>query len=91
MECCGLQVAVDPTKTGFEIVQLAENSRLAKAGAKVSDRIVEINGQPLKSVDQLEVLTKDSGAALSVQRGRSRRLVKLSLESATAQAAEDGQ
>jgi hypothetical protein len=78
-ECCGLVLTSDPAKPGLTIAELNGDSRPGQAGLKVGDVVAEINQQPLEEEDQLAALLEPTQTVLSVQRGRSRRLNKITI------------
>ena len=77
--CCGLQVYSDPTKKGIEITKLDGESRPGTAGLKTGDVIVEINGQPFETQEQLRVFLEPAAIPLSVQRRQSRRPIEITI------------
>lgn len=77
--CCGLQVAPGAGKKGFEIAKLIPESRHAKAGLRLGDRIVAVNGTPVESEPQLEPLLGAAAVAMSIERGRSSRAIAIKI------------
>jgi hypothetical protein len=76
---CGIQVALDPAQKEFEITKLDNESRLSEAGLKIGDRIAAINERPLETEEQLAALLEPPETILAVQRGRSRRLINITV------------
>lgn len=87
-KCCGLHVVTSPDRPGLDIVELDAESGLAHAGARIGDRIVEVNGSAVGAEQDLQLLTTGAQADLFVERGKRNRRMKLTLPAS--QRAEKG-
>ena len=77
--CCGLEVTPSPARPGVAIVNIDGESLLAKTGGRTGDRIVQLNGSPVSTEQDLQVLTTGTPVEILVERGKRNRRVKFTL------------
>ena len=77
--CCGLEVTPSPARPGVDIVNIDGESLLAKTGGRTGDRIVQLNGSPVSTEQDLQVLTTGTPVEILVERGKRNRRVKFTL------------
>jgi hypothetical protein len=71
LECCALKYAI--AGGAAEILQVGEDSRLAKAGLKVGDLLIAVNGQPIATDSDLQPLLSSEEIQLSIERPKKVR------------------